>query len=320
MIVDSMMKRLMSGRGRAALVSGIMLLPVMVSAGEVEEVLIPAGEFVMGSDKLDTEKKSGEFGNSKPWYLDEHPRHKENLKAYHIDKYEVTNGEYREYVDSKRIRPPGYWLETGYLLVLRMEKVRSRSVDSLRKLASKVMKLDVDTRTMDKGQLLAAMEKRFAYMDKLPVVDVSWIDADAYCRFRGKRLPSEAEWEKAARGVGGQEFPWGDTWKAGMANAGEEFWEDGVAPVGSYKSDRSPYGVYDLGGNVSEWVNDWYQAYPGSDYQSKEFGRMFKVMRGAGWGREGHYAISLFQRGAYRFFLRQDSSHADLGFRCARDS
>lgn len=297
----------------------LLALPATVVSAN-EEVLVPAGEFIMGSDKVDGEKKASEFGNAKPWYLDEHPRHAVRLPAYYIDKYEVSNGEYRQYVDSKKVRPPAYWLKSGYILSLRMNKVKELDLQGLRRVVSKILHLDVDSRTMDRKQLLAAIDKRFQYMDSLPVVDVSWYDADAYCHWASKRLPTEEEWEKAARGKSGREFPWGDTWKAGMSNAGDEFWDDGVAPVGSYERDRSPYGVYDLAGNVSEWVQDWYHPYQGTDYQAREYGKQFKVMRGAGWGREGHYAISLFQRGAYRFFLSRESSHADLGFRCARDA
>ena len=88
--------------------------------------------------------------------------------------------------------------------------------------------------------------------------------------------------------------------------------------MGSYPTDKSPYGVFDMAGNVSEWVADWYQPYPGTDYQSDAFGKKFKVLRGAAWGREGHYAMHQFQRGAYRFYLDPDSILEDVGFRCAK--
>lgn len=283
-------------------------------------VLIPAGEFVMGSNKAEHEGVAGEFGNTKPWYLDEHPEHRVRLPAYFIDRYEVTNSDYREFFRAVDIAPPDHWLDRGYLLSLKEEKLRAVDIEKLRQLAVRTFKLDLDTRQMSKDELLAAIEGKIELQGREPVIYVSWHDADAYCRWAGKRLPSEAEWEKAARGANGQEFPWGQEWKEGMSNAGEAEWEDGVAPVGSYPTDRSPYGVFDLAGNVSEWVADWYQAYPGSDYRSDAFGEQFRVVRGAGRGGEGHYALHLFQRGAYRFNLPPDSRFNDLGFRCAADA
>ena len=302
-----------------------MALSVFPAAAKVADkaprgmVLVPAGEFIMGSDKVDSGKLSQDFGNTKPWYLDEHPLHKVMLKNYLIDQYEVTNADYRTFVEKGGHRPPQSWLDNGFIVSLRMERVREQTVEKLRGLGSKLFHLDMDTRKMNKAQMLKAIGERLDYIAKLPVTYVDWRDANDYCHWQHKRLPSEAEWEKAARGSRGHEFPWGDEWKPAMSNAGSEEWLDGVAPVGSYPKDRSDFGVYDMAGNVSEWVDDWYQPYPKTDYKSEDFGQYFKVLRGAGWGREGHYAIQLFQRGAYRFYLPPDDVHADLGFRCARD-
>lgn len=290
-----------------------------LAAAEPGMVVVPAGEFIMGSDKKEDAQVRKEFGNIKPWYLDEHPQRKVVVPAYAIDEYETTNTQYREFVTKTQHAPPSVWVDSGYILSLKMQKVTALDVEQLRKLATKVFHLDIDTSKMDKERLLKAVRERLAVMDKLPVTFVNWFEADGYCRWAGKRLPTEIEWEKAARGAQGSEFPWGSEWAAGKANTGDETWDDGVAPVGSYKTDQSPFGVFDLAGNVSEWVADWYAAYPGSDYKSDDFGQSNKVYRGAAWGREGHYAIHLFQRGAYRGRLSPDSALADVGFRCAQD-
>ena len=309
---------------RCVLLSLCCWCAVNLNAAEVPGVAtsmvrVPAGEFIMGSNNIGEAQVGKEFGNAKPWYLDEHPQRKVKMRAYAIDQFEVTNGQYREFVHKAQRSPPTLWVDNGYILSLKMEKVQPLDVEQLRKLVTKVFHLDMDTTKMDKEQLLKAVKDRLALMDTLPVTFVSWFDADAFCRWADKRLPTETEWEKAARGTQGNEFPWGSEWAAGKSNSGDESWDDGVAPVGSYKSDKSPFDVYDLAGNVSEWVEDWYQPYPGSDYRSDDFGTKYKVIRGAAWGREGHYAIKLFQRGAYRFNLSPDSTLADLGFRCGKD-
>ena len=316
---------------RLRLRCGMALACVLLSAGvmadsggkadsQVEDmVLIPVGPFLMGSDKLPNKDESTGVGTIKPWYLDEHPSHKVTLQNYFIDRFEVTNAQYQKFVVATGHTPPILWGENGYLLSLRMSALSRLDIDRLRRLAVKTFRLDMDTRTMDKKALLDAVDKRLFYIDKEPVTDVSWHDAEAYCAWAGKRLPSEAEWEKAARGENGSEFPWGEKWAPGKSNTGEEVWDDGVAPVGSYQTDKSPYGVLDMAGNVSEWVADWYEPYPGATYQSEAFGKKFKVLRGAAWGREGHYAMHQFQRGAYRFYLDPNSILEDVGFRCAKN-
>lgn len=287
---------------------------------EIDEmVLIPAGEFIMGSDKFDTDKRAEEYGSSKPWYVDEHPRRKLNLPAYYIDKYELTNARYREFVRNADYWLPPSWQDNGYLLS--PEVLSIADVPTLRHLASDTFHLDMDTTKMEREALMQAIAQEQAKRDRLPVTEVNWFNAHDYCTWAGKRMPTEAEWEKAARGTDGREYPWGKEWDKNRLNAGESGdWEFGVAPVGSYPQGASPYGIQDMAGNVMEWVREWYEPYPGNDYQYEAFGKKYKVVRGGGWGGVGHYALAQFYRTAYRLYMKPESLFVDVGFRCARDA
>lgn len=281
-------------------------------------VLVPAGEFIMGSDKLDTEGLQQRYGLVKPLYLDEHPQQRVVLKSFFIDRYEVSNEQYKEFTHAAKYQEPFEWSQNGYNLA--PERLEKSEVDALRWIASDYFKLDVDTRLLDKATLLRLMAEKRAFRDRLPVAGVMWPDADAYCRWKHKRLPSEAEWEKAARGTEGLEFPWGNDWNPDVINSGDNTqWEDGIAPVGTYPNSKSPYGVYDLAGNVWEWVADDYLPYPGNKLPNPEFGTGKKVLRGGGGGI-GHYAISQFFRSAARQASDPRVTGVDVGFRCAQDT
>ena len=224
-----------------------------------EMVTIPAGPFVRGT-------MSGGF--------DEQPQRTIYLDTFSIDRYEVTNHQYQQFVAAtghRKAAPPSRYAKS-------MGKMRSPNQ---------------------------------------PVVYVSWDDAVAYCRWKGKRLPTEAEWEKAMRGTDGRLWPWGNQEKPNGANWGRvQDGHDVSARVGTFPTDHSPYGVMDGAGNVMEWVADWYQeAYykdsPDKDPPSPEFG-IFRVMRGGGYTTTGGDL-----RITSRSRMVPDFRDETIGFRCA---
>lgn len=213
---------------------------------------------------------------------DEYPRHEVVLDTFLIDQFEVTNGRYLEFIKS-----------TGH-------RVPQNPTNPTRNL-------------WQGGTITESLAER-------PVINVDWFDADAYCKWAGKRLPTEAEWEKAAKGISDRRFPWGNVEPTAKHLNYNQKWigEKTLMPVGSYEAGKSPYGVYDIVGNVWEWVNDWYDARyyeksPSKNPPGPQEGTK-KVIRGAGWQNETP---------TVRIFTRVDSDptmrNESTGFRCAAD-
>jgi len=243
-------------------------------------VLIPEGEFTMGS----------EFGD-----VDERPVHRVYLDAFYLDKYEVTTSRFAKFMSEG-----GGTAESGVSQFLR---------GFLGKLKAKIRK------PAYWNQVKAEHHDR-------PVGGVTWGNAEGYCEWAGKRLPTSAEWEKAARGTDGRTYPWGDEAPTSKrANYGKEFtknfYSEGLQPVGSYEEGKSPYGVYDMAGNVWEWVADWYakdyyQTRPGPNPKGPADSK-YKVIRGGSWVDD-----AVFLRPSNRFWLNPSVRNFDIGFRCAQ--
>jgi len=210
------------------------------------------------------------------------PPHRVYLDAFYIDRHEVTNGRYLKFVEATRHRVPQHVIDPQYDLWV--GTAPSQGVADL------------------------------------PVVNVDWFDADAYCRWTGKRLPTEAEWEKAARGTDSRIYPWGNEAPSLARLNFSRRWQGAhtLQPVGNYEAGNSPYGAQDMAGNVWEWVGDWYDAGsyaagPARNPQGPSAGSS-KILRGGSWTNSADTVSTTHRREE-----DPEMRNSDSGFRCARD-
>jgi formylglycine-generating enzyme required for sulfatase activity len=203
---------------------------------------------------------------------DERPPHQVTVADFQMDRFEVTNALFDAFVKA-----------TGY-------------------------------QTANEQQNKAQTWRSFFTADTAnnPVVMVTWNDAVAFCKWAGKRLPTEAEWEFAARGTDGRIYPWGNDYDPSKFN-GKASGIRGTVHVGSYPAGASPFGINDMAGNVWEWTADWYEAYPGGA-SSPFYGEKFRVTRGGGWFDEDKQVRTTNRSSADPNTAAND----DLGFRCAK--
>jgi len=223
---------------------------------------IAAGKFIMGSNER---------------LSDEGPQHEVDLKAFAIDIYEVTNGQYKKFIDATGRRSPSHFRN----------------------------------RTYPKGKV------------DHPVTFVNWEDANAYCQWVGKRLPTDQEWEKAARGADGRTYPWGEEFANEKANTPLRWKSLGkfgdTMPVGFFEGGISPHGIYDMSGNVWEWTSSWYKAYPGNKTFSESYGERYKTLKGGSWFDCSFYKCGISAPVYNRAFFAKKVKNDTFGFRCAKD-
>jgi formylglycine-generating enzyme required for sulfatase activity len=279
----------LAGEKLLAIIDADAPLDQRVEAGEILGVLgdprikeypmvkVAAGEFSMGGEK----------------YGDEQPIHRVYLDEFMMGKYPVTNEEFKVFVDDGGYNSEEYWTTEGW-------KWKEKE------------KISVPVYWYD-GKW---------NRPNFPVVGVSWYEASAYASWLSKKtgeqykLPTEAQWEKAARGTDGREYPWGNEFDKNLCNS-EECGLNRTSPVGIFPNGKSPYGCMDMAGNVYEWCSDWfdedyYKKSPKKNPRGPEDGSL-RVRRGGRWGFDAPYC-----RAAYRGCGGPANRAGGVGFRLLR--
>ena len=255
-------------------------------------VFIPAGQFVFGTDQTDESGLNASMGIPKPLYQDAHPEQKPFLKGFYIDRFEVTNHRYQKFLEDLPTHPE-----------------------------YKIMIEKLGYYSPPKGwQKTQFPEDQGDH----PVVWVSWFDAANFCQWANKRLPTEKEWERAARGTQGQAYPWGNAFERDRANLPNKLGSKvALSKVGAFPKGANPEGVEDLIGNAWEWIDGDYAPYPNNTFQFDDFNQGFKVIRGTSVSDIGHFpgefyakVLKEFARSGYRQYADPAQGASDVGFRC----
>jgi gamma-glutamyl hercynylcysteine S-oxide synthase len=261
------------------------------------EILIPGGPFVMGT-------------SAEPWALDnERPAHEVEVPEFWLDTFPIINAAYQKFIDDGGYQDPRWWTEAGW------EHCQAAGLE-----APLFWERD--------GSGSGWQRRRFGVVEPVPpqepVMHVCWYEADAYARWAGRRLPTEAEWEKAARydpaSDSSRRYPWGDEDpQPRHANLGQRYLRP--APVGAYPEGASPLGVHQLIGDVWEWTSSDFEGYPGfnafpyKEYSEVFFGPDYKVLRGGAFGVD-----PVACRGTFRNWDWPIRRQIFSGFRTARDA
>ena len=237
---------------------------------------IPAGEFIMGT-------------NSEEANNDRKPTHTVYVDEYYIDKCEVTNAQYEEFILAGGYQHKTFWTEVGW------DFIQKNQISTPLKYGRNSVSTEPDQ----------------------PVIGVSWYEANAYATWAGKRLPTEAEWEKAARGTDRRIYPWGNK----MVFSKLKYFPHSakLLTVGSFPAGASSYGVMDMAGSLWEWTADWYGATyyaqsPEKNPKGPDDGE-YRVLRGGGWD-----SIRLQLQCTYRYYDKENRRTYNIGFRCAKDA
>ncbi len=265
-----------------------------------ESVLVPGGPFVMGTDE-------------RLWaYDNERPAHRVDLPDFHIDCCPVTNGQYLAFMEGGGYTRREHWSELGWSW---RQATDARSPAHWRATSA-------GNAASTTGWDAVVFGRQLPLHPDCPVVHVSWYEAEAYARWRGCRLPSEAEWEKAAAWDPGQgrsrRHPWGDeAWEPGRANLDQRHLEP--TPARASWAGRSAYGCLQMLGDVWEWTDSWFDGYPGfqsfpyKEYSEIFFGRQFRVLRGGSFATRSTVA-----RATTRNWDLPERRQIFAGFRCVR--